>query len=150
MRRMKILKTKRKGPRMLIIVGVVLGLLGGGVAYYAHRNMTYDRAGETVIRRAGFVERQVVLPSGSIIHYGEGPDNGSPLMLIHGQQTTWRDYSAVLGELSQRYHVFAVDCYGHGGSSKNSADYTAIKNAVDFVWFIQRGLFIGVFRVFCW
>ena len=28
MRRMKILKTKRRGTRMLIIVGVVLGLLG--------------------------------------------------------------------------------------------------------------------------
>ena len=124
--------------RVLIIICAVLGLLGGGVTYYAHRNMTYDRAAETVVRRAGFVERQVTLPSGSVIHYGEGPNNGSPLMLVHGQQTTWRDYSAVLGELSQRYHVFAVDCYGHGGSSKNPADYTAIKNAVDFVWFIQH------------
>ena len=138
MRRMKILKTKRRGTRMLIIVGVVLGLLGGGLAYYAHRNVTYDRTIETVVRRAGFVERQVVLPNGSVIHYGEGPSNGSPLMLIHGQKTTWRDYSVVLGELSQRYHVFAVDCYGHGGSSRDPADYTAIKNAVDFVWFIQR------------
>ena len=138
MRHMTILKTKRKRVRVLIIICVVLGLLGGGVTYYAHRNMTYDRAAEAVVRRAGFVERRVTLPSGSVIHYGEGPNNGSPLMLVHGQQTTWRDYSAVLGELSQRYHVFAVDCYGHGGSSKNPADYTAIKNAIDFVWFIQH------------
>ena len=98
MRRMKILRTKRKGMCALIIVGAVLGLLGGGVTYYAHRNMTYDRAAETVVRRAGFVERRVELPGGTIIHYGEGPSNGSPLMLVHGQQTTWRDYSAVLGE----------------------------------------------------
>ena len=101
MRHMIILKTKRKRVRVLIIICVVLGLLGGGVTYYAHRNMTYDRAAETVVRRAGFVERRVTLPSGAIIHYGEGPNNGSPLMLVHGQQTTWRDYSAVLGELSQ-------------------------------------------------
>lgn len=138
MRHMTILKTKRKRVRVLIIMCAVLGLLGGGVTYYAHRNMTYDRAAEAVVRRAGYIEKQVMLPSGAIIHYGEGPVNGSPLMLVHGQQTTWKDYSAVLGELSQRYHVFAVDCYGHGGSSKNPADYTAIKNATDFVWFIQH------------
>ena len=95
-RHMTILKTKRKRVRVLIIMCSVLGLLGGGVTYYAHRNMTYDRAAEAVVRRAGFVERQVTLPSGSVIHYGEGPANGSPLMLVHGQQTTWRDYSAVL------------------------------------------------------
>ena len=46
MRHMTILKTKRKRVRVLIIICVVLGLLGGGVTYYAHRNMTYDRAAE--------------------------------------------------------------------------------------------------------
>ena len=54
MRHMTILKTKRKRVRVLIIICAVLGLLGGGVTYYAHRNMTYDRAAEAVVRRAGF------------------------------------------------------------------------------------------------
>ena len=55
MRHMTILKTKRKRVRVLIIICAVLGLLGGGVTYYAHRNMTYDRAAEAIVRRAGFV-----------------------------------------------------------------------------------------------
>ncbi len=135
---MKTLRTEREATSVLAACGVALGLLGAGVAYFAHRNLTYDRAAEAVIRRAGFVEKRAVLPGGSIINYGEGPNSGPPLMLIHGQQTTWRDYSAVLGELSQRYRVFAVDCYGHGGSSKTPADYTAVKNAVDFMWFIEH------------
>ena len=68
MRHMTILKTKRTRVRVLIIMCSVLGLLGGGVTYYAHRNMTYDQAAEAAIRRAGYIEKQVTLPSGAIIH----------------------------------------------------------------------------------
>ena len=85
MRHVTILKTKRKRVRVLIIMCAVLGLLGGGMTYYAHRNMTYDQAAEAAVRRAGYIEKQVMLPSGAIINYGEGPANGSPLMLVHGQ-----------------------------------------------------------------
>ena len=42
------------------------------------------------------------------------------------------DYAKVFGELSKRYHVYAVDCYGHGGSSKNPAKYSALENSQGF------------------
>ena len=33
----------------------------------------------------------------------------------------WEDYAHVLPDLAQRYHVFAVDCCGHGESSHDPA-----------------------------
>ena len=30
----------------------------------------------------------------------------------------WEDYASVLPELSERYYVFAVDCFGHGESAR--------------------------------
>ncbi|WP_208004218.1 MULTISPECIES: alpha/beta fold hydrolase [Labedella] len=46
--------------------------------------------------------------------YVEGPDNGPPLMLLHAQLMDWFDYSRVMPELAESYHVFVVDYQGHG------------------------------------
>ena len=45
-------------------------------------------------------------------------------MLVHGQGMQWEDYARVLPDLAQRYHVFAVDCFGHGESSHDPALYS--------------------------
>ena len=89
--------------------------------------MNYDRNTLKTLDRAGFVEKQVVMPDGTVLNYGEGPDNGIPLLLIHGQMTSWENYVKVLPRLSQHSHVYAVDCHGHGKSSKNVDKYIAEK-----------------------
>ena len=43
---------------------------------------------------------------------------------VHGQGVQWEDYAHVLPDLAQRYHVFAVDCFGHGESSHDPALYS--------------------------
>ena len=58
------------------------------------------------------------------IHYAEMENDHIPLLLIHGQCMCWRDYERVLDTLGERYHVFAVDCPGHGKSEKNKGLYT--------------------------
>lgn len=58
------------------------------------------------------------------VNYAEGPDNGPALLLVHGQSMEWEDYARVLPDLAQRYHVFAVDCFGHGESAHDPALYT--------------------------
>lgn len=89
--------------------------------------------------RAGFNEKAVALPDGTILNYGEGPSNGkTPLLLLHGQTGAWQDYAPVLVRLSDDYHVFAVDCHGHGKSSQNPAKYQAKEMGRDFIWFIER------------
>ena len=83
------------------------------------------------------IEKQLTLEDGSVTHYAESPDNGPALLLLHGQQVSWEDYRKVLPELSKQFHVFAVDYYGHGGSSKDPAKYTAKAIGTDLLCFIH-------------
>ncbi|PCC73513.1 Pimeloyl-ACP methyl ester carboxylesterase [Nannocystis exedens] len=70
------------------------------------------------------VEKQFAV-DGASMNYAEGPDNGPPLLLIHGQMTDWQTWNRALPTLTQNYHVFAVDCFGHGGSDHVPERYTA-------------------------
>ena len=59
-----------------------------------------------------------------MINYGE-VENGRPaLLLIHGQMSVWEDYAPVLPELSKSWHIYAVDVYGHGGSTHDESLYS--------------------------
>jgi pimeloyl-ACP methyl ester carboxylesterase len=57
------------------------------------------------------------------LHFAEGPQNGSPLVLLHGLSRDWRSFHPLLQELTRRFHVFAVDLRGHGGSSRVAGGY---------------------------
>lgn len=131
-------KTHSRKRRIIYIILSILVLLGAGLAFYAHRNMTYDHGAEKKLQRAGFEEKQAKLSDGSILNYGEGPANGPVLVLLHGQQVSWEDYVPVLPELAKRYHVYAIDYYGHGGSSKNPEKYSAKAISADIIWFIRQ------------
>lgn len=126
------------------VARTVLWILAGVVAAavvaasgYVIRNMTYASWDARGVERAGFVEKQVEV-NGTRLNYAEGPDNGPALLLIHGQLMDWRNWSRVLPDLSQRYHVFAVDCHGHGGSADVPAKYTANAIAADMASFLTQ------------
>ena len=89
-------------------------------------------------QKAGFEEKQATLPDGSVINYAEGPDNGDALLLIHGQTGAWDDYISVLPELSENWHVYAVDCYGHGKSTHDESKYYLKENGDDLIWFVEE------------
>src|SRR5262249_38721434 len=69
-----------------------------------------------------------------------GPNNGPPLVLFHGICRRWQDYGPVLGVLTSRWQVFAVDNRGHGRSSRADsylvADY--VKDATAFVAALEQ------------
>lgn len=113
---------------------LALVLVAGG---FVVRNLYYDVWDAWKVRRAGFVEKQVEI-NGSIVNYAEGPDNGPPLLLIHGQATSWESYYRVLPALSREFHVFAVDVYGHGKSDRAAGKYTANVLAEEMRAFIER------------
>ena len=117
----------------LIVIAALAGI-------YAYRNMTYDRRALQQIQKARVTEKQAVLPDGSVLNFGEGPDGAKkpPLLLLHGQNVSWEDYAPVLPALVREYHVYAVDCYGHGGSSKNPDKYSAEAIGADLIWFLKN------------
>jgi pimeloyl-ACP methyl ester carboxylesterase len=78
---------------------------------------TIRRARASNRQLRGVVER-TAKAGGHVANFGEGPPNGKPLVLLHGQGSQWEDYVRVLPTLIRNHHVYAIDAYGHGQSSR--------------------------------
>ncbi|SJZ90859.1 Pimeloyl-ACP methyl ester carboxylesterase [Marinactinospora thermotolerans DSM 45154] len=107
---------------------------------YVNQNLTYYEKGMEEVTEAGFVEKQIEV-EGHWANYAEGPDNGVPLLLIHGQGAKWQDYMRVLPDLATTYHVYAVDVYGHGNSASIPAeDYTNVRIGTLIARFMEEAI----------
>ena len=71
------------------------------------------------------------------MNYGEGPQNGPPLVLLHGATLWWHDLEPLIPSLMQSWHVYACDMRGHGKSSRTPGKYRAINFASDITQFVQ-------------
>lgn len=70
---------------------------------------------------------------GCAFSYVEGPQNGPPLVLLHGQGSRWQDYRKVLPWLVQHYHVHAIDVPGHGGTDRLAPGAYTNRHIVDLL-----------------
>lgn len=120
-------------------VGVLAVAVAGGAAAAWWVNSNLDTAARQLpaLRSAGYVDHVAEINGGQI-SYTEGPNNGPALLLIHGQLVDKFNYAPVLPELAKRYHVFAVDCYGHGSSSHDPSRYTTVAHGRDYLAFIKQ------------
>ena len=50
----------------------------------------------------------------------------------------WEDYALTLPELSQNWHVYAVDVYGQGESTHKESLYYLDVIGDDLIWFIDH------------
>ena len=72
------------------------------------------------------------------INYAEGPQNGPPMLLIHGISGRWQDWDSVSPFFIPDWHIYAVDLRGHGKSSWVNDDYQWRRYAMDQAEFIER------------
>lgn len=73
-----------------------------------------------------------------MLNYVVGPNNGPPLLLIHGQAGSWETYRRVLEPLSTQFQVYAVDMRGHGKSSRTPGHYNWNTIGYDFRFFLKK------------
>ena len=73
----------------------------------------------------------------NIINYYEADSNNPILLIIHAQSTNSSSYSGVIKELSKKFHLIIIDCYGHGKSSHNKEKYNIISQGDDLIEFIR-------------
>jgi pimeloyl-ACP methyl ester carboxylesterase len=127
--------------KVLMIIGIVIVTLIVIAAIflilYRHNNLHFDDHYLDKTFNAGYVEKQVNY-NGAVINFTESPDNGTPVILIHGQGMAWEDYAKVLPALSENHHVFAIDCFGHGGSEHNPALYSCVESGKAVAFFIEN------------
>ncbi len=133
---------KAGGKRKVgMIIGIAVALVVAGVAVAVALYVDNNRHGEArMIEKthgAGFVEKQVDV-GGAVVNYAEGPAGGPALLLIHGQSMQWEDYASVLPRLAERYHVYAVDCFGHGESTRDPSLYTCAAQGEALVSFADQ------------
>jgi pimeloyl-ACP methyl ester carboxylesterase len=48
------------------------------------------------------------------LNYAEGPENGPPLVLLHGWTDRWHDFLPIIPTLILRWKIYALDFRGHG------------------------------------
>ncbi|MGW0805505.1 alpha/beta fold hydrolase [Nonomuraea sp. NPDC002799] len=56
-----------------------------------------------------------------LVYREEGDPTAPPLVLIHGRTANHNDWNGVTQHFADRYHVFALDLRGHGGSDHTGA-----------------------------
>lgn len=70
------------------------------------------------------------------LQYYEIRNDMKPLVLLHAQGVDSTSFFTVMPKLARHFHVYAVDCYGHGGSLHDASKYNVadIGNAImDFI-----------------
>lgn len=135
-------RPKRRRARWIVlgIVGVIIIGLVVVFLRYVDMNTNYTERDAEGLAGAGIVEKTTSV-DGQTTHYAEGPDNGDPVLLIHGQGSQWDDYAKVLPTLAASHHVFVVDVYGHGKSARLQAkDYTAVRIGTMIATFMEQHL----------
>ena len=73
----------------------------------------------------------------NIINYYEADNDNPILLIIHAQSANSSSYSGVIKELSKKFHLIIIDCYGHGKSSHNKEKYNIISQGDELIEFIQ-------------
>lgn len=77
--------------------------------------------------------------TGSIdINYGEGPENGPAVVLLHGGSANWHDCIDLIEALRAHWHVYAPDLRGHGKSGRVPWGYSVREYAADIGVFLQQ------------
>lgn len=74
---------------------------------------------------------------GNTINYYEADNDNPILLIIHAQSTNSTSYSNVVKDLSKKFHLILVDCYGHGKSSHNREKYNIVSQGTDLIEFIE-------------
>jgi len=130
--------------RLRRFVTFVIGLVGAAIALVSvivlivrQVALNFATPGLKKVWESGFQEKTADI-NGTTLNYVEGPKNGTPLLLIHGQLVLWESYYKVLPELSKHFHVFAVDCHGHGKTSTDPERYNVEAIGTDIAAFIEQ------------
>jgi pimeloyl-ACP methyl ester carboxylesterase len=125
-------KPRSRAKKAWIVIGAVVAVIavaaGTTFAIFKHSVDSYVDPWIQKVADAGYLEKTAQVNDVNF-SYVEGPDNGTPLVLLHAQLMDWFDYSRVMPELAQTYHVFVVDYQGHGATTYPD-DYVMTANNI--------------------
>jgi pimeloyl-ACP methyl ester carboxylesterase len=71
------------------------------------------------------------------LNVAEGPENGPPLVLIHGGSGRWQTLNGIIPDFVEEWHVYAPDLRGHGKSDHAPNGYRMDDFADDIAAFLE-------------
>ena len=71
------------------------------------------------------------------VNYVEAPDNGPPMVLIHGLGSRWTSWEPIMDQFSEQWHVYAVDLRGHGDSGRVPDGYEFNDYPAEIIEFLR-------------
>lgn len=87
----------------------------------------------------GFSSRRFSHMTADGLSFTVGPENGPPLVLLHGVLRRWQDFALLLPALSARHQVIGLDFRGHGRSKRHpDSSYRVVDYVEDAVALIQQ------------
>lgn len=89
-------------------------------------NNHVDERREENVRAKTYIDHEIKL------NYYEAANDLPSLLLLHAQGVDSLSFANVIKPLSKIFHIYAVDCYGHGGSLHNASRYN-VKDIGDAV-----------------
>ena len=121
-----------------IVLLAVIFIAAAAFGVYWYNNTHWFEKNKKALNKAGAIEKQYTLQNGRVINYGEVDNDKPALLLIHAQFGMWEDYASVIPKLSESWHIYAVDVYGHGESSHDESLYYLDVNGDDLITFINE------------
>jgi pimeloyl-ACP methyl ester carboxylesterase len=70
------------------------------------------------------------------INFAEGPQFGTPLILLHGGGDRWQNFMPILPNLATKWHIYALDLRGHGKSGRVPNQYRPNDYVPDVISFL--------------
>jgi pimeloyl-ACP methyl ester carboxylesterase len=113
------MKLKKFFRRLAISIGIIASIILLTLVFFIFKPHKHTVAGIP----DGFTERQINIGEVTL-NYVEGPDNGTPVLLIPGQMESWQGYKLVMSDLAKSYHVYIVDVRGNGKSGHTPGHYS--------------------------
>ena len=72
----------------------------------------------------------------ALLNYAEGPASGTPLVCLYGLTDRWQYFLPIMPSLATRWHTYALDFRGHGGSSR-TPPYRYVDHVADTIAFLE-------------
>jgi len=92
--------------------------------------------------------KQFKINENMLNYYEVKSDKEKPiLIMIHGEGTDSSTYRKSIMKLGKHYHIYLIDLYGHGGSSKDKELYVLDKITEDTLEFINHELKDKMFTI---
>lgn len=88
------------------------------------------------------ISEHIYKKQGIKLNYYELKNDLQPLVIIHAQGVDSTSFKKVSAQLSKKYHVYLVDCYGHGKSLHDATQYNVAdigKAIISFIEDIVKG-----------